>query len=207
MTMQLSNFDIPPGSIPGMPMPDGRMHQPEEPMAPGDERLFVQFYMGAVKDDEASAAAGHPVFRSTPFVKIMVPGDKNTVIDTFADEQYQRRFSKLWNAFTANEKQELVGFPIKEWPAITRAQAEELMYLNIRTVEQLASLADVYGSRIMGFNDLKRKAEAFLANAKDAAFAEKLSTENSALKAMIDAQAEEIKKLSAKFEASQTKKG
>lgn len=193
------NFDIPPGAVPGFPNAMGQM-PPEEPMAPGDERLFVQFYMGSVKDDDQSEEQGRPIFRTVPFVKIMVPGDKNTVIDTVADINYQRRFSKLWRAFQANEAQEVVGLPIREWPAVTRSQADELRYLNILTVEQLSTLPDVYGTRIMGFHDLKRKAEVYLAQAKDSALANKLSAENEALKTQLDATNAELKRLSERFE-------
>ena len=174
--------------------------------AAGDEKLFVKFYMGTRKNEEMSEEAGHPVFDDVPFVRIIVPGDKNTVIDTFADEQYKRRFARLWQQFQANEAQTQPGMPIDQWPAITRGQAEELKYLNITTVEQLATLPDVYGGKIMGFNDLRRKAETYLAHAKDAALAMKLSNQNKELTDQVAALQDELKKLSARFDAEQNAK-
>lgn len=183
----------PPGALP-------------PPPTDGDETLFVKFYMGSIKDEELSATEGHPIFRAVPFVKIMVPGDKNTVIDTFVSEQHKRRFARLWAQFERNEEQVLQGMPIREWPAITRAQADELYYLNIVTVEQLASLADVYGTRIMGFNEMKRKAITFLQLAKDSAIPLKLAEENAVLKQMVETLQDDLKKLSKRFEDSQNER-
>lgn len=177
--------------------------QPQYQMDPGDERLFVQFYMGAIKNEEKTVTAGHPVYDAVPFVKIMVPGDKNTMIDTIADANHKRRFAKLWDQFQSNQSQEMSGLPLREWPSITRAQAEELMHMNIVTVEQLATVADVYGTKIMGFNDLKRKANAYLEQAKDAAFAQRLSDENQALKDRVSGLEGEIKRLNELYEAMQ----
>jgi hypothetical protein len=171
------------------------------PMDPGDEKLFVQFYMGALRNEEKSETEGRPIYDAVPFVKILVPGDKSTLIDTIADASHKRRFARMWQQFEQNEKQEISGTPVRDWPAITRAQAEELSYHNVLTVEQIATLADVYGAKIMGFHDLKRKAEAFVAAAKDSAFAQKMAKENQALKDRISAQEEEIRRLSDLFES------
>lgn len=184
--------------------PNGQ--QQAAPMQPGDEQLYVQFYLGSAKNDEKSTEAGHPVFDAVPFVKILVPGDKNTVVDTRVDATHKRRFSALWQQFQQNEAQTVQGMPIREWPAITRAQADELFYLNIVTVEMLASLADVYGSRIMGFNDLKRKAQTYLEAAKDSALSEKLSAENVVLRQQVGGLQEQLTKLNARFEAMENAK-
>jgi hypothetical protein len=186
------------------------MMQPQQEqfpaMAPGDEQLFVQFYMGSMKNEEKSTEAGHPIFDAVPFVKILVPGDRNTVVNTSVTQQHKRRFARLWSQFEQNNTQTVQGMPIQEWPAITRAQADELFYLNIVTVEQLAGLADVYGSRIMGFNDLKRKAATYLEAAKDTALAEKLSASNVALQGQVDYLQSELQKVNARFEAMEAAK-
>jgi dynactin complex subunit len=180
----------------------GAAQQPNQypPMDPGDEKLFVKFYMGALKDEEKSEAEGRPVFNSVPFVQILVPGDKNTAIDTLVNATHKRRFARAWDQFQQNQSQELSGLPIREWSAITRAQAEELAYMNVMTVEQLATLPDVYGTKIMGFNDLKRKAETFLQQAKDSALSQKMAAENEKLHAEIDRLNGEVKRLSDMFE-------
>jgi len=169
-------------------------------MDPGDEKLFVQFYMGSLRNQEKSETEGRPVFDAIPFVKIIVPGDKSTLIDTIADANHKRRFAKMWSQFQQNQAQDISGTPLRDWPAITRAQADELNYLNILTVEQLATVADVYGAKIMGIHDLKRKAQAYLEQAKDSAFATKMADENAALRKELETQKAEIKRLSDMFE-------
>jgi hypothetical protein len=182
------------------PIMDGPQQDPE------DEKLFVQFYMGSVENVEKSEAAGHPVFDAIPFVKILVPGDRSTMIDTRAGLQYPKRFPRQWQMFQQNESQALEGFPLREWAAITRAQAEEMAHLNVYTVEQLATLPDVYGAKLMGFQNLRRKAETFLAAAKDSAFAEKMAAANADLKVQLDATQQELARLSQKFDAMQNAK-
>jgi len=178
----------------------------DQAQAASDERLFVKFYMGTRKNEERSLDAGHPVFDDVPFVRILVPGDKNTVIDTTVDDTHRRRFARLWQQFVSNAEQTGSGMPMSEWPAITRSQCEELKYMNIFTVEQLAELPDVYGGKIMGFNDLKRKAATYLAAAKDSALTQKLSAVNVQQAERITALEAEIGRLSAAFSAMQTGK-
>lgn len=191
------------------PIPHGQafpQQQQYPPMRDGDEKLYVQFYMGSLYSAEKSTAAGHPVFDSVPFVKIKVPGDKNTLIDTVVNNQHKLRFARMWAQFEQTQTTTLSGMPLRDWPGITRAQAEELYHLNIATVEQLASVADVYGQRIMGFHDLKRKAQTYLQSAKDTALANKLADENAALRSNVSRLEGEVKRLSDMFEKMQAKK-
>jgi hypothetical protein len=182
--------------------------QPQEfaPMAPGDERLFVQFYLGSIHNPEKTAKEGRPIFDAVPFVKIIVPGDKNTIIDTIADNEHKRRFARMWSAFEQSLSQEMSGFPLRDWPAITRAQCEEMNHLNIYTVEQLATVADVYGAKIMGFQELRRKALTYIEQAKDTAYAQRVSSENQQLRNQVDALQGEVKRLSDMFDAMRATK-
>jgi len=166
----------------------------------GDERLFVRFYMNSVQNVNRSKEVGHPVFDDVAFVKIMVPGDKHTVVDTKATDEHKHRFARLWAAFESKQEQITEGWPITEWAAITRAQADELAYLNIRTVEQLAGMADSLGQKIMGFQTLKAKAVAALATAKDNAASQALAEMNEKLQIQIKALQDEIARMSARYE-------
>jgi hypothetical protein len=173
------------------------------PMEPGDERLFVQFYLGSIKNEEKTLAEGRPIFDAVPFVKIVVPGDKSTIIDTLADATHKRRFARMWSNFQQSLSQEISGMPLRDWAAITRSQAEELVHMNVFTVEQLATLADVYGAKIMGFNELRRKAQAYIEQAKDTAFAQRMTKENQELRDEIAANKAELARLSEMFDRMQ----
>jgi hypothetical protein len=54
------------------------------------------------------------------------------------------------------------GMPLSEWPQITRTQAEELSFMNAKTVEQLASMKDSNLGAIMGGYALREKAQKWL---------------------------------------------
>ena len=87
-----------------------------------------------------------------------------------------------------NEDELVEGTPIEEWPILNRAQVDELRYMNIRTVEQLANVSDTNAQGMMGINMLRQKAQTYLENAKDAALTERL-----------DEQAQMIAELQAKL--------
>jgi hypothetical protein len=52
--------------------------------------------------------------------------------------------------------------PLSEWPQITRTQAEELAFLNVKTVEQMATVKDSNISNMMGGYGLREKAQKWL---------------------------------------------
>jgi hypothetical protein len=169
---------------------------------PGDERLYVKFYMGSTPDTAGTQREGRPMFKSVPFVKILVPGDRNTVIDTFADAKYKARFPRQWAAFESKQTQEVAGTLLSETPLVTRAQAEEFDYFKVFTVEQLAQCSDNLASKVPRFHELKRAAQTYVAQAKDGALAQKLGAENADLKNRVASLEGEIARLSTMFEAA-----
>ena len=62
-------------------------------------------------------------------------------------------------------------------------------------------MADSAAQRFMGGFELKKKAQAFIDNAKDSAVAQRLAVENAELNAKVDAQGILITRLSAQVEA------
>jgi uncharacterized protein YdaL len=169
---------------------------------PGDERLFVKFYDGTKQDKLASEREGRPIYTTVPFIRILIPGDRNTIIDTYADENYKRRFPKQWAAYQAKESQAITGTLLSEVPVVSRAQCEELEYFKVFTVEQLAGVSDNLASKIPSLQELKRKAQTYVDQAKDAALAQKLNEENAGLKNRISALESELARLSQMFDAA-----
>jgi hypothetical protein len=134
-----------------------------------DARLAVQFYKKSVKQDIASDEAGRPIFKEFDFVRIMIPGDNLTEIDTYAQESHKQRFPRQWahyqNQVTNHE--DIVGTPLEQWPQVTRSQAEELRGLKFHTVESIADCSDQQLQRIgmvagMSPYNFREKAKAFL---------------------------------------------
>ena len=166
-----------------------------------DARLAVQFYKKSVKQDIASDEAGRPIFKEFDFVRIMIPGDNLTEIDTYAQESHKQRFPRQWAHYqnqVANH-QDIVGTPIDQWPQITRSQADELRGLKFHTVESIADCSDQQLQRIgmvagMSPFNFRLKAKAFLNLANDSAEVaqreaelQALRQENDKIKAETDA--------------------
>jgi hypothetical protein len=134
-----------------------------------DSRLAVQFYKKAIKQEDESNEAGRPIFKEFDFVKIMVPGDNLTEIDTYARESHKQRFPMQWANYQnkVGDKEGFVGTPIEEWTLISRSQAEELRGLKFPTVESVAHCSDQQMQRIgmaagMSPHNFREKAKAFL---------------------------------------------
>lgn len=154
-----------------------------------DARLAVQFYKKSVKQNEASDEAGRPIFKEFDFVRIMIPGDNLTEIDTYAQESHKQRFPRQWAHYQnqVSDHQDIVGTPIDQWPQVTRSQAEELRGLKFHTVESIADCSDQQLQRIgmvagMSPHNFRLKAKAFLNLANDSAEVAHREAEMQALK-------------------------
>ena len=160
-----------------------------------DGRLFVNFFMKAVKNEAKSLEAGRAIFEEREFLNIKIPGDKNNdvVKDLSIEPHYIQRFPVQYARFKQNQEQ-VVGTPLNLAPFLTESQVEEYRALNIRTVEQLAGLSDVNAQTIMGSIKHKQEAQAWLDSVKGA---EALRMEYEADKAKRD---EEMAALRAKIE-------
>jgi hypothetical protein len=166
-----------------------------------DARLAVQFYKKSLKQDMASDEAGRPIFKEFDFVRIMIPGDNLTEIDTYAQESHKQRFPRQWAHYqnqVANHE-DIIGTPIDQWPQVTRSQADELRGLKFHTVESIADCSDQQLQRIgmvagMSPYNFRLKAKAFLNLATDSAEVaqreaelQALRQENDKIKAETDA--------------------
>ena len=166
-----------------------------------DSRLAVQFYKKAVKQEFESNEAGRPIFKEFDFVRIMIPGDNLTEIDTYARDSHKQRFPRQWAHYQNQTQghQDIIGTPIDQWPQFTRAQAEEFRGLKFHTVESIADCSDQQLQRIgmvagMSPYNFREKAKAFLNLAtKSADVAQReaemqaLRLENDKIKAETDA--------------------
>lgn len=144
----------------------------------GDDKLHVQFFTHPKMDQAATLKEGRPIYRDTEYVRIVVPGDKDNIVEKPATDDHRRRFARQYMAFKqGNEAQAQVGTPLSMWPQVTRAQVEELAYFKIHTVEQLAEISDGNAQNFVGVLSLRQKAKDFLAAAKDGSMVSQLRSE------------------------------
>lgn len=119
----------------------------------GDEVLDVTFYErevdGVTKD----------------FINIKIPGDKTVEINVEADETYQKRFYRKWQAYK-NMQEFQNGTSIDEWDDVPQGLINELKHQGFRTIEQVAGSGENAFTRIMGGIQWRTKAQAFLNRGK-----------------------------------------
>jgi len=174
-----------------------------------DSRLQVRFYKRPVKQDDASAEAGRPIYKEFDFVHICVAGDTLTEIDTYALESHKTRFPLHWAAYQNKlgaDDQGYEGTPLAEWPLVSKSQAEELRGMKFHTVEAVANASDQQLQRIgmaagMSPYAFRDKAKSFLNLADKTAESDKREQEINDLKQELAKKEEETAKIKAETDA------
>lgn len=142
-----------------------------------DKRLVVRFSTETRPDSKKTEETGQPAFREIEYIQILIPGDKTLNVFRPVMPSDRNRFVQQYQAFKARKGEVLVGTPLSAWAMVTESQRRELDYFNIRTVEQLAEVADSFVGQMMGVHALKQQAQKYLAITKEAAPTIKLQKE------------------------------
>ena len=173
----------------------------ESDLSNPDSRLAVKFYKRPVELKNESIAQGRPIFQEFDFIKILVPGDALTEIDTYVSDAHKTRFPIQWANYMNRQGSEesFSGTPITEWPQVSASQAEELKGIKFHTVESVAHCSDQQLQRIgmiagMSPHNFRERAKTFLNLAEESAGISKreeeitqLKEENAKIKAETDA--------------------
>jgi hypothetical protein len=138
--------------------------------------VLIEFYSVAEKDEAATAAAGHAVFRDVEWARWYKRGSNGQSTECPV-ARLPKYYPAIWNAFQdhyrawkAGQEPPLNGTPLAEWPQASRAEVETLRSIHIRTVEELAELTDADGQRLgnlLGWRALRDKARAWKMSAED----------------------------------------
>lgn len=177
--------------------------------APKKNVLLAQFYLKPVQNQTKTREEGRPIFEEIEYIRIMVPGDKSSVIDrpvrighTEKHDNYQ--FAPQYNMFKQGREQTPDGTPLAEWPMISRSQAKELEFFNVKTVEQLASMPDSSAQNFRGVHHLREQAKSYIQRAKEDAPSIQLQAEVTkrekemqAMQAQMKEMADELRELKA----------
>jgi hypothetical protein len=137
-------------------------HEDFSNTAEADKSLLVRFFYKNVHNKLESQQLGRPVFKEKTYIEIRVAGQRDVQACrpvTYADKQ---RFPRHYEAFEKRVEPPTEGMPLLEFPAITRTQAEELSFMNVKTVEQLASMKDANLSKFMNGYKLRDQAVKWL---------------------------------------------
>lgn len=170
-------------------------------MDPDLAHLHIEFFIEAVHNKRESSKQGRPIYDDIEKVRIRLAGDPKSVLvapahsassarnpETNERLTYAQLHYKHYEAFKKDEEYKGSGTPLSELTFLTASKRKELAGLNIHTAEALAGLDGANLNRLgMGGRELKTQAEAWLSNASGSADVVRLSAENEALKARLDA--------------------
>ena len=153
--------------------------QPEQNNSHG---LYAEFYPHAVQNKQKTLEAGRPIYEEMDYIRIMVPGDKSSVIERpirmgNTPMHDNHRFAREFALYKQGSEQQLVGTPLVEWPVISRSQCKELDFFNVKTVEQLADMPDTAVQNFAGVGQLRELAKRFMVQAKEGAPLLQMQTE------------------------------
>jgi hypothetical protein len=140
-------------------------------------KMAVFFHAVQVKNNFKTEMEKRPIFEERIFLKKLVPGDSTLVIDRPMREADMEDYPIEWARFEQKKEQKADGTPIDAWIAINDTQKAEFKALHIFTIDQFAKLPDSAGNKIMGFNDLRAKARAFIGAAQDSQMMDKIRAE------------------------------
>lgn len=155
-----------------------------------DRPAYVRFEKRPIEDRDASLKAGRYVAKDVIYALVTPPGSKDIIVrevETKRDAQgkitemgwldqldqhaAEGRIPESWVAsyraafdkYKKGEEVPLNGTPIKGWSPLSPAQQQNLIAMNILTVEDLAGLnQEAMGRFGMGVVELKRKAANWL---------------------------------------------
>lgn len=144
----------------------------------GRGRNGILFREVQVQNKFKSKQEGRPIFEPKTFIKILVAGDSSTVIDRPLREEDKDNYPVQWARWEQSKENKIPGTPIDLWPALSETQKAEFNAMKIYTIDQFANLGDSAAAKIMGFNDLRKAAQRFIAATRDAAQYEKLQEES-----------------------------
>lgn len=169
-----------------------------------DDRLAVRFFIRPEQNNFRTQEEGRPIFEDREMIRIEVPGDAKTVIETYVRDEHKMRFPRQWMAFQQNRENPETGTPLREWPLVTPAQAEMLNAQKFRTVESIASASDLQLQSIgmiagMAPSAFRERARAFLDNAKGNANVEHMAQQLSERDETIAAQGAQLAQLQAQM--------
>lgn len=154
--------------------------------AEADKHLLVRFFIKQrpSKNKDDVEEDGSPKMVDVEYLEIRVPGKKDPQWAGPAKPIHMQRFSEHYRRFKQRTEAPTEGWPLSEWSGVTDAQVDRLSFINIKTVEQLATASDTHIRELMGGYGLKRSAQEAL---QDRNSASSLRKENEDMRRRLEA--------------------
>jgi hypothetical protein len=150
--------------------------------APHNRGITPIFFVESVIDPAASEKAGRAIYRDMERVRIQIAGDSFSAAVHPVDEGIINRFEEAYAKWKRKGHVAINGTPLAKWPLATPSFIREMEFLNIFSVDDLASVADVHLDRIADGRQWRDRAAAWLQSAADGAAAARYAAENARLR-------------------------
>lgn len=133
-----------------------------------DRNIFVRFFTAPLKHPAKSQEEGREVYVDTEYIEMRVAGDNKNVVIRQVFPMDIQRFPNHYAKFKQGQEAQVIGTPLSEMPFLSASKVKEYEYFHVRTVEQLAGVADGsdVAGKMMGFQADKQRAQAFLQASK-----------------------------------------
>jgi hypothetical protein len=154
-----------------------------------DDRRRVTFFNVEVYNEQASMAAGRPIYKMEERIEIAFPGNQLNIHHGRVTDVERNMYAREYEAFMKGEEVARDGTPIEQMTVINKAMAKELKHFDIYTVEDAASLPEtvVQGLGPMGFR-IREMAKKYLEQAQGFAPIAQLVSKNEDLEGQLAAQ-------------------
>jgi uncharacterized coiled-coil protein SlyX len=141
-------------------------------------------------------------------VGITNPGSRDEVVVS-AEKKAKTDEYIAWAYAKWKKTQEQVvdGTPVETVPFLSKAVVLELKAINIHSLESLADAPEPAIQRMMGLRELKKKAQAYMAAAKDTAILSKMQHELNQRDQTIASMKAQMDQMSARFDEMQKQAG
>jgi hypothetical protein len=127
--------------------------------------VIISFYDESVQDERKSKEKGYPVFNTVTMIDKRVPNQVDHQPRPMREED-KRDFPVSWQAYVTGKEPAESGLPVNKWPQLNMDEVSLLNACNVKTVEQLAELADSGLHRLgPSGQTLKKRAKKFLEEA------------------------------------------
>lgn len=128
-------------------------------------RQGVRFFYHFIDDVEGTKAAGHYKCKEIEMIEVSSsPGDRRVVPVT---DRHRTDYAALYREWKETEGPGVAGFPIYQWPLVTRMACIELAHYGLKTLEQLSELDDGKRQKLGALAEWCDRAKDYLELAKE----------------------------------------
>lgn len=128
----------------------------------------IQFDIAWVENKRKSVEEGRVVMEPHEVLHIDFPGQGRKTVEV-TEGHRTGEYAEHYRAWKEGRETPPVGFPLGQWPQMSRADLDALVAEGFQTVEQLAEAPDVTKNKLGSLGVWVKRAKEFLASSKEGA--------------------------------------